>query len=98
MVNLLINHLLGPVLLVCQIITQPAQRLLRNHQPRRNHSLTTSHIPITTTLLILQAVGINDMFARIPRKTKREESSVDDGVFDLFGLFLDDGESFVDFG
>jgi hypothetical protein len=38
------------------------------------------------------------MFARIPSKTKREECSVDDGGFDFFGLFLDDGESLVDFG
>lgn len=98
MVNLLINHLLGPLLLVCQIIAQPAQRLLRNHQPRCDHRLTTSHIPITTTLLILRAVGIKDMFARITGKTEREECSVDDGAFDLFGLFLDDGESLVDFG
>jgi hypothetical protein len=98
MVNLLVNHLLGPLLLVRQIITQPAQRLLRNHQPRSNHSLTTSHIPIPTTLLVLRAIGIKDVFARITGKTEREESSINNSVFDLSGLFLDDGESFVDFG
>jgi hypothetical protein len=38
------------------------------------------------------------MFARITSKTEREESSINNSVFDLFGLFLDDGESFVDFG
>lgn len=53
MVDLFINHLLGPLLLVRQKIAQPAQRLLRNHQPRGNHGLSTGHIPIATTLLIL---------------------------------------------
>lgn len=38
------------------------------------------------------------MFARIPGKTEREERSVDDGAFNLLGLFLDDREPFVDFG
>lgn len=38
------------------------------------------------------------MFACIPGKTEREEGRVDDGVFDLFGVFLDDGEPFVDLG
>lgn len=37
------------------------------------------------------------MFARISGKTEREECSVDDGIFDLFSVFFDDGESFVDF-
>lgn len=98
MVNLLVNHLLGPLLLVRQMITQPAQRLLRNHQSRSNHSLPTGHVPITTTLLVLRAIGVKDMLARITGKTERKESSINNSVFDLFGFLLDDGESFVDFG
>lgn len=37
------------------------------------------------------------MFARIPGNTEREECSVDNSGFDLFGLFLDNGEPFIDF-
>lgn len=38
------------------------------------------------------------MLAGIPGKTEREKCSVDDGIFDLSSLFLDDGEPLVDLG
>jgi hypothetical protein len=91
-IQLLIRDLLRLLLLPAQKRAQPAQRIRRNHQPRRNHRLSIRDNALTTNLLLLRAKDAEYVFLAVVPDLQRVEDDGFSFVEDLTGGLLDVGE------
>ena len=64
--SLLLNLFLGLLALRLQEAAQPPKPITRHHQARRDHRLPAGNIPVAATLLVLAAVGLEDVVSRLP--------------------------------
>lgn len=95
-VGLLVHYFLGLLLGLLEPGSEISQRLSRQHQTRRDDSLAGSDDAITTALLVLRAVDLEEILLDVASYTDREPSGVVDGAADLLSIFTDDGEARVD--
>ena len=96
MAILLIDSLLSLLLRLLKPSVNPRQRLLRQHQARRDNRLPRGDVPIAPALLVLGTVDIEDVALDAVRDTDGVGRAVVDDAADLLGVFADDGEARVD--
>lgn len=94
----LLGGVLGLFLLLAQVIGQPGEGITRHHQSSGDQGLAAGNVSITPALLVLLPVGRQNVVLALAGHSQGHESQVEDGVLDLLGVLLHDGELVVDFG
>lgn len=84
------------LLLRSKIIAQPAQRVSGDDQCRRYGRLAHCDKSLSTDLLALGVVGLQDIVFALKSLAKREKGETSRVVIELASRFLDDRELFVD--